>query len=95
MDNQVNFYFGFWRDSRSGKKGVDCLRKVSGEELGHGEGRGEELLLLGVLAVVLLKVGPQLLDALSPCSFLLSDDVGELGGELHGLGESGSLSRHG
>ena len=39
---------------------------MSGEELGHGEGRGEELLLLGVLAVVLLKVGPQLLDALSP-----------------------------
>ena len=38
---------------------------MSGEELGHGEGRGEELLLLGVLAVV-LQVGPQLLDALSP-----------------------------
>ena len=53
---------------------------MSGEELGHGEGPhplgaedlghllvgGEELLVLGVLEVVLLQVGPQLLDALSP-----------------------------
>ena len=53
---------------------------MGGKELGHGEGPnplgaedlghllvgGEELLVLGVLEVVLLQVGPQLLDALSP-----------------------------
>jgi len=43
---------------------------------------------------VLLDVGPQLLDALGPGCLLLSDDVGQLGAELHGLGQTGSL-RHG
>jgi len=80
---------------------------VRAEELGHTEGADpvvtedlghllvgvEELLVLGVLEVVLLDVGPQLLDALSPGSLLLADDVSQLSGELHGLGESGSL-RH-
>ena len=52
---------------------------------------GEVLLVLGVLEVVLLEVGPQLLDALSAGSLLLADDVSELSRELHGLGQSLSL----
>ena len=53
---------------------------MSGEELAHGEAMhpfvaedlchllvgNEELLVLRVLKVVLLQIGPQLLDALSP-----------------------------
>jgi len=66
---------------------------VVAEDLGHLLVGVEELLVLGVLEVVLLDVGPQLLDALGPGSLLLADDVSELSGELHGLGESGSL-RH-
>jgi len=66
---------------------------VSAEDLGHLLVGGEVLLVLGVLQVVLLDVGPQLLDALGPRRLLLPDDVGQLGAELHGLGESGSL-RH-
>ena len=81
------------------------LRQVSGEELGHTEGAdavgtedlghllvgGEELLVLGVLEVVLLEVGPQELDAFSAAGLLLANDVSEVGGELHGLGKSGSF----
>jgi len=81
------------------------LRQVGAEELGHAEGADavasenlghllvgvEELLVLGVLEVVLLDVSPQLLDAFGTAGFLLSDNVGELSAELHGLGESGSL----
>ena len=80
---------------------------MSGEELGHAEGAdtivaenlghllvgGEELLVLGVLEVVLLDVGPQLLDAFGTAGLLLANDVGQLGAELHGFGKSGSL-RH-
>ena len=55
---------------------------------------GEELLVLGVLEIVLLEVGPQELDALGAGGLLLSDDVGQVGGQLHGLGQSLSL-RHG
>ncbi len=54
---------------------------------------GEELLVLGVLEVVLLEVGPQELDALRAGGLLLSDDVGQVGGQLHGLGQSLSF-RH-
>ena len=78
---------------------------MSGEELGHGEGAdtvgsknlghllvgGEELLVLGVLEVVLLEVGPQELDALGAGGLLLSDDIGQVGGQLHGLGQAGSF----
>jgi len=66
---------------------------VSAEDLGHLLVGVEELLVLWVLEVVLLDVGPQLLDALGTGGLLLADDVSELVGELHGLGESGSL-RH-
>jgi len=80
---------------------------VGGEELGHTESTDavvaedlghllvgdEELLVLGVLEVVLLDVGPQLLDAFSAAGLLLADDVSELRAELHGFGKSGSL-RH-
>jgi len=66
---------------------------VSAEDLGHLLVGGEVLLVLGVLEVVLLDVGPQLLDAIGAGGLLLADDVSELSRELHGLGESGSL-RH-
>jgi len=75
---------------------------MSREELGHGEGSdavssedlghllvgGEELLVRGILEVVLLQVGPELFDALCAGSLGLADDVGELGRELHWLGQS-------
>ena len=78
---------------------------MSGEELGHAEGAdtivaenlghllvgGEELLVLGVLEIVLLEVGPQELDAFGAAGLLLANDVSEVGGELHGLGKSGSF----
>ena len=64
---------------------------VLAEDLGH-LGVGEEVLLvLGILEVVLLKVSPQLFDALGAGGLLLADDVGELGAEAHGLGKTGSL----
>merc|ERR1719369_1071174 len=66
---------------------------VSAEDLGHLLVGVEVLLVLRVLEVVLLDVGPQLLDALGAGSLLLADDVSQLSGELHGLGKSGSL-RH-
>jgi len=83
------------------------LGEVAGEELGHAEGAdavvtehlghllvgGEVLLVLWVLQVVLLDVGPQLLDALGARRLLLPHDVGQLGAELHRLGQTGSL-RH-
>ena len=61
------------------------------DHLGHLLVGEEVLLVLRVLEVVLLEVGPQLLDALGPGRLLLADDVGQLGAELHGLGETGSL----
>jgi len=66
---------------------------VVAEDLGHLLVGVEELLVLGVLEVVLLDVGPQLLDAVGAGGLLLANNVGELSRELHGLGESGSL-RH-
>lgn len=76
------------------------LRQVSADELGHGESADllltenlghllvglEELLVLGVLEIVLLNVGPQLLDALRSGGLLLAHHLGQLGAELHGLG---------
>jgi len=87
---------------------LKCLGEVSRQELGHGEAaqplapehlghllvRDEELLVLRVLEVVLLDVGPQLLDALGPGGLLLPDDFRQVGRQLHGLGEAGSLARH-
>ena len=61
--------------------------------LGHLLVGGEVLLVLRVLQVVLLDVGPELLDALGPGGLLLANNVGQLGAELHGLGQTGSL-RH-
>jgi len=72
---------------------TESTNPVVAEDLGHLLVGVEELLVLRVLKVLLLDVSPQLLDALSPGSLLLADDVSELSGELHGLGESGSL-RH-
>ena len=87
------------------------LGEVGREVLAHGEGAelllaehlghlgvgGEELLVGGVLELVLLEVGPELLDALGAGGLLLAHDGGEVGGELHGLGDAvGLLSlRHG
>jgi len=104
----LNLHLVFWvRRKREGLFGK--LGEVAGEELGHAEGAdavvtehlghllvgGEVLLVLGVLEVVLLDVGPQLLDALGAGRLLLPDDVGQLGAELHGLGETGSLRHFG
>ena len=66
----------------------ECTNAIRPEDLGHLLVRSEELLVLGVLQVVLLQVGPQLLDALGPGGFLLADDLGEVSGELHGPGQS-------
>ena len=64
-----------------------------GTYLGHLLVGDEELLVLGVLEVVLLEISPELLDALGAGSLLLADDLGEVSGELHGLGQSLSF-RH-
>ena len=64
------------------------------DHLGHLLVGEEVLLVLRVLEVVLLEVGPQLLDALGPGSLLLADQVGQLGAELHGLGETAAASGH-
>ena len=72
----------------------ECPDTIRAKDLGHLLVRGEELLVLGVLEVVLLEVGPQELDALGAGGLLLTDDVGQVGGQLHGLGQSLSL-RHG
>ena len=65
---------------------------ISTEDLGHLLVGGEILLVLGVLEIVLLEVGPNELGAFSAASLLLADDVSEVGGDLHGLGKSGSSS---
>jgi hypothetical protein len=54
---------------------------------------GEILLVHGILEVVLLEVGPQLLDALSLGILLHADDFWLLGRKLHGLGEFFSFKR--
>jgi len=51
---------------------------VGSEDLGHLLVWGEELLVLGVLEIVLLQVGPQLLDALGSGGLLLANDFGEV-----------------
>ena len=66
---------------------------VVSEDLGHLLVGHEELFVLGVLEVVLLDVGPQLLDAFGAAGLFLANDVSEVRAELHGFGKSGSL-RH-
>jgi len=51
------------------------------------------LLVLGVLELVLLDVGPQLLDDLAPSGLRLADNVGQVLGQLVGLGQPRTL-RH-
>ena len=60
------------------------------KDLGQFLVREEVVRVLRVSKVVVLDVSPELLDALSPGSLCLAHDVGKLGGELHGLGESRS-----
>jgi hypothetical protein len=73
------------------------LGEVSQKVLGHAEGIVavstedlgkllEVLLVLRILEVVLLEIGPQLLDALSTGRLLLANNIGQLSRELHGLG---------
>ena len=64
---------------------------VVAKDLCHGGVRLEELPVLRVLEVVLLDVGPELLDALSAGGLLLADNGSQLGAEAHGAGEGGSL----
>ena len=80
---------------------------MSGEELLHAEGadaistedlgqllvRGEVLLVLGVLEIVLLEVGPNQLGAFGAAGLLLANDVSEVSRDLHGLGKSSGLTK--
>ena len=81
-------------DFRHGVDG-EAPNPLSAKDLGHLFVGDEELHVSGVLQVVHLEVGPQLPDALSPGGHLLSDDDGKIIGQLHGLIETGSLSRLG
>merc|ERR1712109_155763 len=83
------------------------LRKVFRQELGHTKStdavgtenlchlfvRGEVLLVVGILQVVLLEVCPQFFDAFGTASFLLANDGSKVLAELHGFGKSSSF-RH-
>ena len=69
----------------------EVMHAISTEDLGQLLVGGEVLLVLGVLEIVLLEVGPQELDAFGAAGLLLANDVSEVGGELHGLGKSGSF----
>ena len=71
----------------------EAAHLLGAEHLGHLRVGDEELLVRGVMEVVPLEVGPDLLDALGAGRFLLADDVSQVGGQLHGLGEAGSLAR--
>ena len=75
---------------------------MSGEELLHAEGadaistedlgqllvRGEVLLVLGVLEIVLPEVGPDKLGAFGAAGLILANDISEVSRDLHGLGKS-------
>ena len=79
------------------------LRQVSGEELGHAEGadtivaenlghllvRGEVLPVFGILKVVWLLVGPQFSNAFLRAGLVHSNDISEVGTELHGSVKTG------
>ena len=81
---------------------------MSGEDLGHTEGansigtedfgqllvRGEILLVLGVLEIVLLEVGPNQLGAFGAAGLLLANNASEVGRDLHGLGTFTSSFGH-
>ena len=63
------------------------------KDLGHLLIRRHVALVVRVLQVVLLEVGPNLLDALRAGGLILADDVSEVVGELERLLESFSF-RH-
>lgn len=82
--------------------------EMLGDELGHSEasdlvptedarhlliGR-EVLLVFRVLQVVLLDVGPQVLDDFAAAGLLATDDGGEFGGQVIGFGQTFAF-RHG
>ena len=85
-----------WGSSFLGQVGADVLghreaaHLVLAEDLGHLLVGDEVLLVLGILQVVLLDVGPEELHELGAGRLLLADDVGELGAELLGCGETSS-----
>ena len=74
---------------------------MSGDELGHGKGSHsvvakdfghfliweKVLLVLRVLEVVILYVGPEVLDTLPAGSDAHPNDVGQVAGDSHGLAE--------
>ena len=74
-------------DALGHAEAADLLRA---EDLGHLLVGDEVLLVLGILQVVLLDVGPEELHELGAGRLLLADEIGELGAELLGLGESSS-----
>jgi len=73
---------------------------VAGDVLGHTESTDlvfaenlshllvwfEVLFVFWILKIVFLDVSPQLFDAFGSGGFLLANDVGELGAQLHGFG---------
>jgi hypothetical protein len=64
---------------------------VLAEDLGHLLVRLEILLVLGILELVLLDVGPKLLDTLAPGGFALPDNVCQVVGQTILLSEAGSF----
>ena len=69
---------------------AESAHLVGAEDLGHLLVGDEVLLVVGVLQVVLLDVGPEEPHELGAGGLLLADDVGQLGAELLGCGETSS-----
>ena len=69
-------------------EGAEALDADDLEECFVADG---ELLVLGVLHLVLLDDGPQLLDDLVAGHHVSADDLGELGAQLERAGEGGAL----
>ena len=74
---------------------VQATHPFVAEDLCHLLVGNEEVLVLRVLKVVLLQIGPQLLDALSPGGFLFANEFSQISREFHGLSQTGPFSRHG
>jgi len=64
---------------------------IFAKDLSHLFVRLEILLVLGVLKLVLLDISPQLLHAFTPSGLFLAHHVGQFGGQLVSLSQSGPL----
>jgi len=70
---------------------AEASQFIFAEDLSHLFVRLEILLVLGVLKLVLLDVGPQLLHAFTPSRLFLAHDIGQFGRQLVRLRQSGTL----